>query len=199
MNGECGSLCSISSRSQCLYIEILIIFFLRNSERKINTKTRDDQNANIQALLPGKTYQFRVVGNSLNGPGESSAVYEVSTEPEENISGPPLDVQGAALSESSIHVQWKQPLITNGNISKYRIYYTEFEGTDMYTDSQTLETLLTELRPYTEYTISVVPFNQIGMGDPSNELIVQTYTAVPRDPPSNVTVETSSSTVSEPL
>lgn len=155
--------------------------------------------ANIQPLLPGKTYLFRVVGNSAAGAGESSPVYEVSTQPEENISGPPLDVLGEPISDTAIHVQWKQPLVTNGNISKYRIYYTELEGTDMYTDSQTLEALLEELRPYTEYTISVVPFNLIGMGDPSNELIVLTYTATPREPPTNVTVETSSSTVCSPM
>lgn len=137
-----------------------------------------------------------MVGNSAGGPGESSPTIDVSTEPEENISGPPLDVVGRALSDNAIHVQWKQPLVTNGNITKYRIYYTEVDGTDMYTDSQTLEAQLLELRPYAEYTITVVPFNQVGMGDPSNELIVQTYTAVPRGPPINVTVETSSSTVS---
>lgn len=167
------------------------------SERKITTKTRDDQMANIQALLPGKTYQFRVVANSHGGQsGESSPIFEVSTQPEENISGPPQQVQGWALSDTSAHVQWKQPLVTNGNISKYRIYYSEFEGNDMYTDSHTLDVQLGELRPYTEYTISVVPFNAIGMGDPSAELTLRTFTALPKEPPTNVTVETSSSTVS---
>lgn len=164
-------------------------------ERKITTKSRDDQLANIQSLLPGKTYQFRVVGNSNNGPGESSNAFEVSTQPEENIAGPPQDVKGAALSHREIHLTWQYPLVANGNISKYRIYYSEDEGAEMYTDSTSLEAVLSELRPFTEYTVSVVPFNQNGMGDPSNELVIKTYSSTPQEPPTNVTVETTSSTV----
>lgn len=40
----------------------------------MTTKSRDDQEVNISALLPGKIYQIRVVGNSNYGPGESSEV-----------------------------------------------------------------------------------------------------------------------------
>lgn len=164
-------------------------------ERKITTKSRDDQLANIQSLLPGKTYQFRVVGNSNYGAGESSTIYEVSTQPEENISGPPQDIDGYAISHKELHIHWKPPLITNGNISKYRIYYSLDDGSEMYTDSTAQEATLTELRPFTEYTVSVVPFNQNGMGDPSNELMLKTYSAAPTEPPLNVTLEATSSTV----
>lgn len=155
--------------------------------------------ANIQALLPGRTYHFRVVANSNNGPSESSTAFEVSTQPEENISGPPLDLQVTEFNHTRIHIGWKVPLLTHGNITKYRIYYSEEQGAELYTDSQTLEAQLSELRPYTEYTISVVPFNQNGMGDPSNELIVKTLTAMPKEPPINMTIETTSSTVSYEL
>lgn len=164
-------------------------------ERKITTKSRDDQLANIQSLLPGRTYQFRVVGNSNYGAGESSTIYEVSTQPEENISGPPQDIDGFAVSHKDLHIQWTPPLVPNGNISKYRIFYSLDDGTEMYTDSTSLETILTELRPFTEYTVSVVPFNQNGMGDPSNELILKTYSAAPDEAPLNVTLEATGSTV----
>lgn len=166
-------------------------------ERKLTTKSRDDQMANIQSLLPGKTYQFRVVGNSNYGPGESSGTYEVSTQPEENISGPPQDIDGWAISHQELHIQWMPPLVTNGNISKYRIYYTFDDGAEMYSDSTSLEAVLTELRPFTEYTVSVVPFNQNGMGDPSNELILKTYSAIPGEAPINVTVEANGATVGQ--
>lgn len=165
-------------------------------ERKITTKSRDDQLANIQSLLPGRTYQFRVVGNSNNGAGESSTIYEVSTQPEENISGPPQEIDGYPISHKELHVQWTPPLVTNGNISKYRIYYSLDDGSEMFTDSTSHEAVLTELRPFTEYTVSVVPFNQNGMGDPSNELILKTYSATPTEPPTNVTLEATGSTVS---
>lgn len=66
----------------------------------------------------------------------------------------------------------------------------------MSSDSISLDTHLSDLRPHTEYTISVVPINQNGMGDPSQEIKVKTYSSTPSDPPSNVTVEATSSTVS---
>lgn len=80
---------------------------------------------NIQSLLPGKIYQFRIVGMSNNGPGESSNIFEVHTQSEENIAGPPLDIEAYAISSKSIQISWKSPIITNGIITKYRIYYTE--------------------------------------------------------------------------
>lgn len=52
-------------------------------------------------------------------------VLEVSTQPEENIAGPPTNVEGLALSHNSILVKWDPPLVTNGVITKYRIYYAE--------------------------------------------------------------------------
>lgn len=138
-----------------------------------------------------------MVGNSKNGLGESSNVCEVNTQPEENIAGPPQDVRGFPLSHKDIKITWQHPLVTNGNISKYRIYYSEDEGAEMYTDSTTLEAVLSDLRAFTEHAVSVVPFNQNGMGDPSNELSIKTYSSTPEEPPINVTVESTSSTVSK--
>lgn len=151
--------------------------------------------ANIGSLLPGKTYSFRVVGNSTNGPGESSNIYEIHTQPEENIAGPVRNVVAEPLSHQEIHVSWERPSITNGNVTKYRIYYSEMDSGDVYMDSVAQEALLTELRPYTEYTISIVAFNENGMGDTSNEYVVKTFSAAPSEAPMNVTLETTSSTV----
>lgn len=173
--------------------------FSNYSERKLTTKSRDEQTATIQSVLPGKTYQFRVVGNSNHGPGESSKVYELTTQSDENIAGSVKNVIGLALSHKEIHVRWDRPTITNGNISKYRIYYTEPEGADMFIDSVGAETeiILSELHPFTEYSIYVVPFNEYGMGDSSSEITVKTFSSIPGEPPQNVTLEATSSTVSQ--
>ena len=69
-------------------------------------------------------------------------------------------------------------------------------GADLYNDSMSLDLVLTDLRPYTDYVISVVPFNRNGMGDPSAELKVKTYSSTPSEPPNNVTLEVTSSSVS---
>lgn len=164
----------------------------------MTTKSRDEQTAIIQSVLPGKTYQFRVVGNSNHGPGESSNIFELTTQPDENIAGAVGNIFGQALSHKEIHVRWTPPLISNGNISKYRVYYTEPDGVDLHVDSvgSDLEVILSELHPYTQYSIYVVPFNENGMGDSSNEITVKTFSSIPGESPLNVTLEATSSTVS---
>lgn len=102
---------------------IIIHFFCR--ERKRTTASKDEHDISIQALLPGKTYQFRVVANSNHGIGDTSESLEVRTQPEENIAGPPQSVKAYPVSHTEINVEWQPPIITNGIISKYRIYYAE--------------------------------------------------------------------------
>lgn len=147
--------------------------------------------------MPGKTYQFRVVGNSNHGPGDSSNIFELTTQANENIAGPVQNVHAHTLNHKSVLVQWVKPSITNGNITKYRVYYTEPDGDDMYVDNIGTDTeiVLNDLRPYTDYSIYVVPFNENGMGDSSNEVTVKTYSSIPSEAPLNITLEATSSTV----
>ncbi|XP_075166729.1 neogenin protein frazzled isoform X2 [Haematobia irritans] len=178
-------------------VSYTVYYKMINSERelKLVTKSHDDQQVNIQSLIPGRTYQFRVVANTNFGSGDSSEPLEVSTQPEENIAGPPTNVEGYARNHKEIYVKWQEPTITNGEILKYRIYYSEGDnGPELFYDSTALDAVLTELRPYTDYTITVVPFNKNGMGDPSNEIRVKTYSSMPSEPPNNVTLEVTSST-----
>nr|AAC47314.1 Frazzled [Drosophila melanogaster] len=173
-----------------------VYYKMNNSEReqKMVTKSHDDQQVNIQSLLPGRTYQFRVEANTNFGSGASSAPLEVSTQPEVNIAGPPRNFEGYARSHKEIYVKWEEPTVTNGEILKYRVYYSENDsGADLYHDSTALEAVLTELRPHTDYVISVVPFNRNGMGDSSAEIRVKTFSSTPSEPPNNVTLEVTSS------
>jgi neogenin len=166
-------------------------------ERKVKTNSRDEQEVNVQSLLPGKVYHFRVVANSNHGPGESSEILEINTQPEENIAGPPENFRGAAFSHDEIFLQWDPPRESNGPIVKYRVYFAEGEnGEDQTADTTSNEFMLTQLRAYCEYAISVVAFNQNGMGNPSQEILVKTFSNTPSEPPSNITLEASSSTVS---
>ncbi|XP_043866604.1 neogenin isoform X1 [Drosophila mojavensis] len=177
-------------------VSYTVFYRVSNSEReqKIVTQSHEDQQVSIQSLLPGRTYQFRVVANTNFGIGESSLPLEASTLPEVNIAGPPRNVDAYARSHKEIYVHWQPPTVTNGEILKYRVYYSENDsGADRYNDSTSLELLLTDLRPYTDYVISVVPFNRNGMGDSSAELKVKTFSSTPSEPPNNVTLEVTSS------
>lgn len=122
----------------------------------------------------------------------------MTTQPNENIAGAVRNIFGEAISHKQIHVKWISPLIANGNITKYRIYYTEPDGADLFIDSAGPETemILTDLHPFTDYSIYVVPFNENGMGDSSHEIIVKTFSDTPGESPLNITLEATSSTVS---
>lgn len=165
-------------------------------ERKISTNSRDEQEVNVQSLLPGKTYHFRVVSNSNHGQGESSEILEIATQPEENIAAAPENLQVAALSHHEIYLKWDPPKVSNGVILKYRVFYAEGEnGDDQFADTSSTEFMLTQLRAYCEYTVSVVSINQNGIGNPTEEKLVKTFSNTPSEPPSNITLEASSSTV----
>ncbi len=140
-----------------MYIQLAIKIF---RERKLTTKSKE---INIQNLLPGKTYSFRVVANKISNSrqiqGESSAIKEVSTQTEENICGPPQNLEGIVLSHQQIYLKWDPPLVPLGEILKYRVYYAEIEsGEEHFADcaASSREMILTELAPYMEFAIFVV-------------------------------------------
>lgn len=56
---------------------------------------------------------------------------------------------------------------------------------------------LVDLNKFTEYSVWVVAFNQNGPGSSTEEVVCRTLSDVPSEPPQNVTLEASSSTVSE--
>lgn len=55
---------------------------------------------------------------------------------------------------------------------------------------------VTGLKKFTEYIVWVVAYNHNGAGHNSEEITVKTLSDIPSEPPTNVTVEASSSTVS---
>lgn len=166
-------------------------------EQKQSTEFADEHQISVQSLIPGRRYEFRVVANTNYGQGESSNVLQVATPSEENVAGPPRNVEGHARNHREIYVKWDEPSVTYGDIIKYHVYYTEGDnGEKLFLEIDALDVLLTDLRPYTNYTIFVVPFNKNGMGIPSNDIKVKTYSSTPSEPPNNVTLEVTSSTVS---
>lgn len=151
---------------------------------------------NIQSLLPGKTYRIRVVGNSNHAQGRSSEILVITTQTEEGVVGTPENLQVVAISDQAIYLKWDAPKVTNGPVIKYRITYTEGEnGGESSVETTTTEFTIVELRSYCEYTLSVAAVNQNGVGIPTDEKLVKTFSNTPSEPPLNVSLEASSSTV----
>ena len=75
-------------------------------------------------------------------------------------------------------VSWNEvPCIgQNGPITGYLLYYTNTTFTDTVniTGGNNRQYMLTRLTPYTNYTVTVRPYNDGGIGPTSNETIQQT-------------------------
>uniref|UniRef100_A0A8C1LDL0 Neogenin 1a n=1 Tax=Cyprinus carpio TaxID=7962 RepID=A0A8C1LDL0_CYPCA len=141
-------------------------------------------------LMPDTKSSFRVVAHNRNGPGESSAPLRVATQPEVQVPGPAPNLQAVVTSPSTVSLSWDMPLIGNGEIQNYKIYYME-KGMDSEQDLEvnTLSYSMTGLKKFTEYSFRVVAYNKHGPGVSTEDISVRTYSDVPSAPPQNMTVE----------
>uniref|UniRef100_A0A8C1BBZ6 Neogenin 1a n=1 Tax=Cyprinus carpio carpio TaxID=630221 RepID=A0A8C1BBZ6_CYPCA len=151
-----------------------------NRERIVNTSRPGEMQVTIQNLMPDTKYSFRVVAHNRNGPGESSAPLRVATQPEVQVPGPAPNLQAVVTSPSTVSLSWDMPLIGNGEIQNYKIYYME-KGMDSEQDLEvnTLSYSMTGLKKFTEYSFRVVAYNKHGPGVSTEDISVRTYSDVP--------------------
>ncbi|XP_050970521.1 neogenin 1a isoform X3 [Labeo rohita] len=161
-----------------------------NRERIVNTSRPGEMQVTIQNLMPDTKYSFRVVAHNRNGPGESSAPLRVATQPEVQVPGPAPNLHAVVTSPTTVSLSWDMPLIGNGEIQNYKIYYME-KGMDSEQDLDvnTLSHTMTGLKKFTEYNFRVVAYNKHGSGVSTEDISVRTYSDVPSAPPQNMTVE----------
>ncbi|XP_014240160.1 neogenin isoform X2 [Cimex lectularius] len=165
-----------------------------NRERVVNTSRSNLEETNISGLSPNTTYIFRIAAITTAGLGETSRGHLVITAPElRGVPSPPLNVH-AISSTTELRVSWSEPHITNGKIDKYKLYYYEYDSSEEH-HIETEDTFytLTGLKKFTEYFVWVVAYNHYGPGINSDEITVKTLSDVPSEPPTNVTVEATSS------
>ncbi|KAL2088756.1 hypothetical protein ACEWY4_015655 [Coilia grayii] len=161
-----------------------------NRERIVNTSQPGEMQVTIQNLMPEAKYTFRVVAHNGNGVGESSSTITVATQPEVQVPGPAPNLQATATSPTSITVSWETPLTGNGEIQTYKLFYTaKGQDVEQEIDVRGLSYAFSGLKKFTEYSFRVVAYNKHGPGVSTDDVMAQTFSAVPSAPPQNVTVE----------
>ena len=92
-----------------------------------------------------------------------------------------MNIVFSSVVARSIIVSWDEVpcLGQNGPITGYLLYYTNttFSDTINITVGKNRSYILTELRPYTNYTVTVAAYNDVGTGPTSDNRIQQTEQA----------------------
>ncbi|XP_034152556.1 neogenin 1a isoform X5 [Esox lucius] len=159
-------------------------------ERVLNTSRPGEMQVTIQNLMPDSKYMFRVMARNQNGLGESSAALKVPTQAEVQVPGPAPNLQAVSTTPTSVSLSWDPPLIGNGDLLTYKIYYMEKgQDTEQNVDAVGLSYNMMNLRKFTDYSIRVVAFNKHGPGVSTGDVSVTTLSDVPSAPPQNLTLE----------
>ncbi|KAI5719892.1 hypothetical protein M8J76_016411 [Diaphorina citri] len=140
----------------------------------------------VRNLSPYTEYEFYIiaVNNLGRGPPSSPAVITTGeTEP----GTAPRDVQVRPLSSSTMVIQWDEPETPNGQITGYKVYYTQDQSLPMSAwETQVVDnnqlTTISDLTPHTIYTIRVQAFTSVGPGPLSAPVLVKTQQGVPSQP-----------------
>uniref|UniRef100_A0A224XGP9 Putative neural cell adhesion molecule l1 n=1 Tax=Panstrongylus lignarius TaxID=156445 RepID=A0A224XGP9_9HEMI len=182
-----------TSHGEILAYSVFYVEKHSDRERVLNTSRSRLEEANIAGLRPNTTYSFRVAALTESGVGASSDPLVVVTRPELRVPSAPQNVK-AIPSTTHLIVTWIPPSITNGRIHIYKLYYYESETSEEH-HIETVDTgyTVTGLKKFTEYIVWVVAYNHNGAGHNSEEITVKTLSDIPSEPPTNVTVEASSS------
>ena len=175
--------------------------FVTCSERVVNTSRSRLEEVNVPGLQPGKKYSLRVAAFNELGAGASTVSLEVETLVEPHVLQAPSNLSVMAVSPVSMMASWGSPDLGSGShghlpIQNYKLFYMEVGSAEEHevVTSHTSH-LIHGLKPYTEYSVWVVAFNNNGPGTSTEEATAKTWSDVPSDTPQNVIAEPASSSV----
>ena len=176
------------------------------SERVVNTSRSRLEEVNVPGLQPGKKYSLRVAAFNEAGAGASTTSLEVETLVEPHVLQAPANLSVKAVSSVSLMASWESPDLGAAGggaphgghlpIRNYKLFYMEVGSAEEHevVTSHTSH-LIHGLKPYTEYSVWVVAFNDNGPGTSTEEATARTWSDLPSDTPQNVVVEPASSSV----
>ncbi|XP_078657764.1 receptor-type tyrosine-protein phosphatase delta-like isoform X2 [Branchiostoma floridae x Branchiostoma belcheri] len=149
--------------------------------------------------------RYRFVVKAENSAGQSGASQAAIGYVSQGVpSSPPQNVTVQAETSTSLLVSWKPPPLQDrrGVITTYRVYYyvtPTISGQQMATveqnvtvripdDSQPVQFSLSELKPFTYYTVRLSAVTSQGEGGKTQPTGARTSQAAPSDPPSDVRI-----------
>ncbi|XP_035777597.1 neuroglian-like isoform X2 [Anopheles albimanus] len=133
--------------------------------------TADAKQALITVLVPDSTNYARIL--AYNGRYNGPASTTISFDTPEGVPSTIQSLEAYPLGSSAFLLRWKRPLLPNGKLTGYKIYYEEIKGTTVgprserephISDPAVLEAKLGRLKPNSKYRIHVVATTKAGEG-----------------------------------
>ncbi|XP_030646296.1 phosphatidylinositol phosphatase PTPRQ [Chanos chanos] len=146
----------------------------------INTSTA---NVTLQRLRPYTHYNVSVRAYTQHGHGEQASEPLLMLSGEDVPGSPPYGLTYQSITPSEVNVSWTPPILANGLILSYTVDY--WNATHMLNlSTHTPYALLSNLRKYAHYRVSVQASTGVGTGNYSSEILnITTLEDVPSSSP----------------
>ncbi|XP_075060358.1 usherin [Mixophyes fleayi] len=133
-------------------------------------------------INPWKTYEYRIRALTHNGGTNHSDWSEVTTRPSRpvGVQSPEVTILGPYTAK----VTWNPPLKPNGDILKYEIHMPE--PRIVIADTTLLGYTITNLIPYTNYSVTIVVFSGGGLYLGGSTESLPTLVTTPSAPPEGI-------------
>ncbi|XP_048024016.1 phosphatidylinositol phosphatase PTPRQ isoform X2 [Megalobrama amblycephala] len=148
-----------------------------------NTVNSTSLSATLRYLKPYTHYSVTVRAFTLHGHGNQISDTLQMLSGEDVPGSPPYDLTYESIGSSEVNVSWAPPLLANGIILFYNVEY--WNATHSLNQTTHVPyVVLSNLRKYARYRISVQAATQVGMGNYTSEILnITTLEDVPSSPP----------------
>ncbi|KAI7802135.1 putative phosphatidylinositol phosphatase PTPRQ-like [Triplophysa rosa] len=137
----------------------------------------------LRYLKPYTYYNVTVLAYTQHGHGEQISDTLQMLSGEDVPGSPPSDLIYESIGSSEVNVSWSPPLLANGIILFYNVDY--WNATHALNKTTPVPfAVLSHLRKYTRYRVSVQAATRVGMGNHSSEILnITTLEDIPGSPP----------------
>ena len=126
----------------------------------------------VTKFTPDSTNFARIMAfnDRFSGPPSNTIQFDTP----EGVPSTVQSLQAFPMGSSAFMLQWKRPLLTNGKLQGYRIYYEEVKGTELgprqereprILDPEVKQAKLAGLKSGTKYRLHIVGFTKQGEGE----------------------------------
>ncbi|KAL4226612.1 Protein tyrosine phosphatase [Mactra antiquata] len=147
----------------------------------------DTYRVTIRDLTPHVAYQIRVIAKNALGNSDPSSRSRIFITEQEKPSSPPINLRVGKVNATAIKLEWDPPPVEtqNGIPGGYLVEYSTVGSTKVYEysieDPTAMSITIDKLKPFTNYSLAVKFFNEIGPSDAAS-IQVQTKEGVPAKP-----------------